>query len=448
MCIACNAPGFLWDEFYSTAAYLTCLTAATANNGRTPYKLWYGCTPSLSHLCEISCRAFSLHTPPLSKIYTHSTPCILIGYAPHSKAYRLWDPVSSKVYNSFHIIFTEHLDTVPSSFQLGTVLSTTNATSPPSWDAPSPIPPEKPSTNDRPFSSIPDEHPSFLPFNNADPSTIVTYNNTLPPNNNNSNNTITSSNNTVNPSNNTVTSSNNTVPPQTNNTIPPQANNTVPPQTNNTVPPQTNNTIPPQTNNTIPPQTNNTDPPPPTVATNTAQPPLTITIPPRLSLRRSACIRALNQSDDHTAAFLAKYSTVRDTHDLLPTDIIFENDSASIDDILSALSDSSLEPTSADDNDEPTWAQAMASDEREYWIAGGRDELKSLEDLKVFVLVPRSELPRGQCPLKGKLICKRKLNDTGHIVQYKVRYMAKGFAQCYGVDYNKATAPTVRLKSF
>jgi transposase InsO family protein len=95
MRLACNAPGFLWDEFFSTAAYLTCLTAATANQGHTPYELWFGWKPSLSHLREIGCRAFSLHIPPLSKIYARSQPCVLIGYAPHAKAYRLWDPVSS-----------------------------------------------------------------------------------------------------------------------------------------------------------------------------------------------------------------------------------------------------------------------------------------------------------------------------------------------------------------
>lgn len=90
----------------------------------------------------------------------------------------------------------------------------------------------------------------------------------------------------------------------------------------------------------------------------------------------------------------------------------------------------------------------MASNKREYWIAGGQDELKSLEDLKVFVLVPRSDVPRGQRPLRGKLVCKRKRDDTGRIVRYKVRYVAKGFAQRYSVDYDKTTAPTVRLESF
>jgi hypothetical protein len=90
----------------------------------------------------------------------------------------------------------------------------------------------------------------------------------------------------------------------------------------------------------------------------------------------------------------------------------------------------------------------LASAEREYWIAGARDEIRSLADLNVFVLVPRSAMPRGQRPLKGKLVCKRKRDDAGNVVRYKVRYVAKGYTQRYGVDYDKTTAPTACLESF
>jgi hypothetical protein len=120
---------------------------------------------------------------------------------------------------------------------------------------------------------------------------------------------------------------------------------------------------------------------------------------------------------------------------------------ATVDSVLSAITDGSLEP-STDLDDDPLWSEAMASPEREYWIAGAHDELRSLADLCVFVLVPCSELPKGKCPLRGKLVCKRKHDDTGKIVRYKVRYVAKGFAQRQGIDYDKTTAPTARLESF
>ena len=83
-----------------------------------------------------------------------------------------------------------------------------------------------------------------------------------------------------------------------------------------------------------------------------------------------------------------------------------------------------------------------------YWIAGARDELRSLEELNVFILVPHSAVPRGQRPLKGKLVCKCKHDDAGNIVRYKVRSVAKGYTQCFGVDYDKTTAPTAHLESF
>lgn len=50
--------------------------------------------------------------------------------------------------------------------------------------------------------------------------------------------------------------------------------------------------------------------------------------------------------------------------------------------------------------------------------------------------------------MRGKLVCKRKRDDSGAIARYKVWYIAKGYAQQYGVDYDKTTALTARLKSF
>jgi hypothetical protein len=57
-------------------------------------------------------------------------------------------------------------------------------------------------------------------------------------------------------------------------------------------------------------------------------------------------------------------------------------------------------------------------------------------------------MPPGRCPMRGKLVCKWKRDDLGAITRYKVRYVAKGYAQEFGVDYNKTTAPTAHLESF
>ena len=99
-------------------------------------------------------------------------------------------------------------------------------------------------------------------------------------------------------------------------------------------------------------------------------------------------------------------------------------------------------------DDDPTWAEALASPEWEFWVAGTCEEIQSLQDLQVFVLVPQSSVPSNHWPMHGKLICKCKCNDSGNVTRFKVRYVAKGYAQCYGIDYNKTTAPTACLESF
>ena len=152
-------------------------------------------------------------------------------------------------------------------------------------------------------------------------------------------------------------------------------------------------------------------------------------------------------TDDHTAAFLSEFAPLRESHFLLPLDLDLSRSYSSVGEALSCLAYGSTDLV-LDPDDDPLWATAIASPEREYWVAGACEELKSLTDLKVFVLVPRSTLPHGQRPLKGKLVCKRKRDDEGNISRYKVRYVAKGFAQRYLVDYEKTMAPTARLESF
>ena len=74
---------------------------------------------------------------------------------------------------------------------------------------------------------------------------------------------------------------------------------------------------------------------------------------------------------------LSEFLPFHDMHDLLYLEL--PDNLPSVDSVLTALGDGSLSPDSSDD---PSWADAMASPEHEYWIAGGRDELKSLKDLK------------------------------------------------------------------
>jgi hypothetical protein len=101
--------------------------------------------PSLSHLRKIGCRAFALIQTNNLKIYRQSTSCTLVGYAPHSKVYRLWDNIAGTTFNSYHVTFVEHLDTLPSDLLPGTKVLF-NPDAPPSWDVPGPVPSPSPSS--------------------------------------------------------------------------------------------------------------------------------------------------------------------------------------------------------------------------------------------------------------------------------------------------------------
>ena len=500
---ACGAPFNMWDEFCATAAYLTNFTGASANKGKTPYQLWYNHEPSLSHLREIGCRAFALIPTHNPKIHPRSIPCTLIGYAPQSKAYRLWDRLSDRVFNSFHVSFIESHNSPPPPASLPSSSiplrlpshiqqrSTQQLTTrpPPSPQQPNnlPLSPSPfvhffPSPSSDPADSQPnhEQQPPFDPPESSShqalqhqrhPNTSeISPASSVPstsPNTNVSSLTLPN----LNATDNTILSL--TLPTSNNSEsirlFTHNTNNTVSNNTNNNVTDNTSNrntVLHQDTSDTVLPQeTTNTDDntpqePLPHISVTPASPQLTpINHIPPPPLRRSPRLAALrsqpspdnsfisSHTDDHLSAFITEFAPVRDTHCLVPLSLAFPHSTYTVSDALSAISTGDTD-TILDSDDDPLWASAMSSPEREYWIAGAREELKSLEDLNVFVLVPRSELPPGQRPLKGKLVCKRKRDDAGNISRYKVRYVAKGFAQRYLVDYEKTTAPTARLESF
>src|SRR6266702_70959 len=102
--------------------------------------------------------------------------------------------------------------------------------------------------------------------------------------------------------------------------------------------------------------------------------------------------RRATSSNDHTTAFISLFAPMRDSHDLIPLDTLSNHGLTLVDEVLTALTNGSVEPE-VDLDDEPSWGKAMASPECEYWVARSREEIKSLEDLNVFVLVPRTYSP-------------------------------------------------------
>jgi hypothetical protein len=347
MRLSCGAPPSLWDEFCATAAYLTNLTGSAPLRGKTPFELWFGRPPSLSHLREIGCRAFALIPGHHPKILARSLPCRLIGYAPHSKAYRLWDPATHRILNSFHVSFIEHLDESPSPLLPGTVVGRSTADAPPSWDTPS-------YANNRESSPLPSPLPSSSTL--LDPLTA-----TLP---------VRSAPVLPTP----------TIPSIPIHPVSPSL--PVAPAAPALPLPVPAPSLPDRAVVPAPPTIPVT---PPAVWRSSRIPvpaPRGIEPSSRLAAiwdelasaagQRTAGASGIPPMQDTAASFLCLFQPLWDTHDLFPVSLSSSLDGLSVEYVLLALSEGSISVELSADDD-PSWEKALASPEQEYWIAGARD---------------------------------------------------------------------------
>jgi hypothetical protein len=94
-----------------------------------------------------------------------------------------------------------------------------------------------------------------------------------------------------------------------------------------------------------------------------------------------------------------------------------------------------------------SFAEAMASPEAPKWLAACTEELNSIKNLGVFRLVPHNAAT-GRTIMDRKIIFKLKRDENGLPIRWKARFVVKGYAAIYGVDYNETTAPTMRMETF
>ena len=76
------------------------------------------------------------------------------------------------------------------------------------------------------------------------------------------------------------------------------------------------------------------------------------------------------------------------------------------------------------------------------WRVAAESEIKSLQDLNVYSLVPRSTVPAGKEVISTKWVFKIKPNKT-----YEARLVAQGWNQAPGQDCGSTSAPVCRLQT-
>jgi len=91
-----------------------------------------------------------------------------------------------------------------------------------------------------------------------------------------------------------------------------------------------------------------------------------------------------------------------------------------------------------------TRKQAVASPQSEQWLSAERKEIDSI--IEKEVLEP-AVLPFKKNLLKTKWVYKIKHGADGEIKTYKVRLVACGYSQIFGVDFDETYSPVARLTS-
>lgn len=107
-----------WAEAISTAVYVTNRSPSSGLDGKTPEEVWSGKPLNLSDLKVFGCKA-TVHfiNPNLKKWDSKSEEYIFVGYCLETKRYRLYHPVSKKLFKNRDVVFLENqmIDSIDSN---------------------------------------------------------------------------------------------------------------------------------------------------------------------------------------------------------------------------------------------------------------------------------------------------------------------------------------------
>ena len=101
-------PLSFWAEAVVYIVYTLNRTCSRVHGQQTPFELYTGIKPSLSHLCPFGCPVYVYIPAQLhKKLDAKSRRGIFVGYSDESKGYRVWDPTKKQVVTTRDLVFDE-----------------------------------------------------------------------------------------------------------------------------------------------------------------------------------------------------------------------------------------------------------------------------------------------------------------------------------------------------
>jgi len=104
-----SLPKYFWADAVNTASYVLNRVLIRPIYKKTPYKLFQGRRPILSHLKVFRCKCFILNNgkKSLGKFDAKANEGVFLGYATQSHVYRVYNKILMIVEKSMHVVFDE-----------------------------------------------------------------------------------------------------------------------------------------------------------------------------------------------------------------------------------------------------------------------------------------------------------------------------------------------------
>jgi len=102
-------PKYFWADAVNTPCYVLNRVLIRHILKKTPYELYKGRKPNISHFKVFGCKCFVLNNGKdnIGKFDAKADNGIFIGYSSHSHAYRIYNKHTMTVEESVHVVFDE-----------------------------------------------------------------------------------------------------------------------------------------------------------------------------------------------------------------------------------------------------------------------------------------------------------------------------------------------------